>query len=247
MTKKLFAVSLAFILALFTVIPAFAQTDTSVSGTVLSVDTTTGTFQIGTEAGDTLTVTPPAGFDLTTLTVGGTVEVQGSLDATNLTATSVVLVPEDGTEEEGKVNKGFYCTTAESSQPALADLASEFNADYAHLLDWFCSGHYGVGEIMLALRTSQAMEGLSAQEILDMRGEGGWGKVWQELGLIGHGHNRDEDVTEGETEVETEDENENSPADAANEHTNNGNGQSGEHGNSGGNGKGHKNGNGKGH
>jgi hypothetical protein len=241
---------LAFTLVLLSVIPAFAQTETTVSGTVLSVDMTAGTFQIATEAGDTLTITPPAGFDLTTLTVGDQVEVQGALEETNLTAASVTPLTEDGALD-GKVNKGFYCTNTDAAQPALAKIASEYGADYTQVLDWFCSGHYGVGEIALALAAGQANEGVSAQELLDMRNEsGGWGKVWQELGLISHGHGQDANEVETEQEVdnevdaeqETEVENEHNPAEQSNENSNNS--QAGEHGNSGEHGNGHGGGHG---
>lgn len=252
MTKRFFAVLLAFTLVLFTVIPAFAATDAAVSGTVLSIDAVAGTFQIGTEAGDTLTVTPPTGFDLTTLMVGDVLAIEGSLEESNLTATNVVPVVDDGDQEE-KVNKGFFCTNAESSQPALTNLAEEYSADYTQLLDWFCSGHYGVGEIMLALRASQGNEGVSAQDLLDMRSEaGGWGKVWQELGLVGQGHNDDEVVNGGEGEDEggeesgAQDQNGHEPAGNANGQSEegNGNGNSGEHGN--GNSDEHGNGKGQG-
>lgn len=238
MTKRFLAVSLALILVLLTVVPAFAQTDTTVSGTVLSVDLAAGTFEMSTAAGDVLTVTPPASFDLATLTVGSPIEVQGSLDGSALTAFSIFPVVDDNLDD--KVNKGFFCTNAESSQPALTKLAEEYSADYAQLLDWFCSGHYGVGEIMLALRASQSGGAASAQELLDMKKElGGWGKVWQELGLVGQGHNDNDDQGGDEQEGDDEggdqgasgDDNGHEPNGNANGQSQDGNGNSGDHGN----------------
>ncbi len=249
MTKRFFAVSLAFILVLFTVFPAFAATDTTVTGTVLSIDTVTGTFQVGTDAGDTLTVTPPAGFDLTTLTVGDTVEVQGSLEGTDLNAASITLAPTDGTgsgdAETG--NTGFYCSNPDAAQPALDKLATQYGADYAQMLDWFCNGHYGVGEIMLALKASAA-GGPSAQDLLDMKAElGGWGQVWLQLGTIGHGHDNSEAGTVGETEVQTETHGNQGANGNASEHSNQGSANAGEHGNGGNSGDHGSNGHGGGH
>jgi len=245
LNKKILGAAAILILMAFSTIPAFAATDTTVTGTVLSVDTTAGTFQIGTENGDTLTVTPPAGFDLTTLTVGDTVAIQGTLEASSLSATSIAPVAEDGTGDgdgDGR-NNGSHCTNPDSSQPALDKLSSEFNADYVQLLDWFCTGGYGVGEIMLALRTSQSMEGLSAQEILELKTElNGWGKVWQQLGLIGHGHGQDDNEVESELEVE----NEHGPAAQAGQHSGQGNGHANEHSNGHGGGPGSNQGHGGG-
>jgi len=246
MTKRFFAGSLALMLVLFTVFPAFAQTETAVTGTVLSIDAVAGTFTIGTESGDTLTVTPPAGFDLTTLTVGDSVEIQGTLAESSLSATSIAPVAEDGTGDgdgDGR-NNGSHCANSDSSQPALDKLSSEFNADYAQLLDWFCKGGFGVGEIMLALRTSQTMEGLSAQEILELKTElNGWGRVWQQLGLIGHGHGQDDDEVESELEVEPE----HGPAAQPGQHSGQGSGHANEHSNGHGGGPGSNQGHGGGH
>ncbi len=54
-------------------------------------------------------------------------------------------------------------------------------------MTWFCEEHYGFGEIMHALQTADPEEeGKTPEELLHRKTElGGWGQVWQELGLIG--------------------------------------------------------------
>jgi hypothetical protein len=60
-------------------------------------------------------------------------------------------------------------------------------------LAFFCEQNFGVGEIKHALETAQQEDvELSYNEILEMRSKGdqegmGWGRIWQELGLIGRG------------------------------------------------------------
>jgi hypothetical protein len=158
------------------------------ASTVLSIDLEAGTFVIETPEGETLTVIPPEGFDLSTLTVGDLVLVEGVVDGDTLTATSIVPASsEDDEDQEEGGNNGFYCTNADASHPALAGLAELFEADYSQLLSWFCQDGFGMGQIMLALATSRVSEGaVSADEVLTARGEGaGWGQVWKDLGLKG--------------------------------------------------------------
>jgi hypothetical protein len=80
---------------------------------------------------------------------------------------------------------GYYCTHPEDPHPVLGELAQQNNTPYEQVLDWSCHGRFGVGEIKLAFETSAALNGqYSAEEILAMKVElGGWGRVWQQLGL----------------------------------------------------------------
>ena len=53
-------------------------------------------------------------------------------------------------------------------------------------MTWFCEGRYGLGEIMHALQTADPDEGTTPEQLLGRKTElGGWGQVWQEMGLIG--------------------------------------------------------------
>ncbi len=84
------------------------------------------------------------------------------------------------------VEDEFACAEA-IVHPAGVRLAAQFGVPYDQIMSWFCERGFGFGEIMLALETSLA-SGVPADEVLAMKTElGGWGKVWQALGLIGKG------------------------------------------------------------
>ena len=96
---------------------------------------------------------------------------------------------EEAPEEEG----AEYCT-GNDPHPAAQALADEHGVSYDDVMGWFCAG-YGLGEVKLALETS-AREGvnMSAGELLALKTElGGWGEVWQQLGLIGSTDDDDDD------------------------------------------------------
>ena len=99
-----------------------------------------------------------------------------------------------------QVNQGNYCTDLTKQHPVGAKLAMEYGVTYEQVMGWFCRGH-GMGEIMLALQASQK-SGLPADQFFAMKQEqGGWGKVWQEMGWIGK--SRKTPPTEGEEPVIT--------------------------------------------
>jgi len=82
------------------------------------------------------------------------------------------------------VNQGNYCSDLTQQHPVGAKLAAEYGVTYEQVMGWFCQG-YGMGEIMLALQASQK-SGLPADQFFAMKQQqGGWGKVWQEMGWIG--------------------------------------------------------------
>jgi hypothetical protein len=69
--------------------------------------------------------------------------------------------------------------------PVAASLAASYRVPYEQIMGWFCDGNYGLGEIMHALETGQET-GVPAEDLLGLKTElGGWGRVWQGLGLIG--------------------------------------------------------------
>lgn len=177
---------------------AFSET-----GTVASIGVDSFQLDVG---GMLYTVLPPAGFDLTTLMVGDTVEVVGTIDSTGLvTATSIVLVTEEEEEVE-YLKSGFYCENPDATHPVVQKIAEKNGVSYEEVLAFFCGtdeiGHHGLGEIMLAYATANSMgEGTTAADILQMREEiGGWGKVWQALGLKGNKHNNTADNGEDSEE-----------------------------------------------
>jgi hypothetical protein len=95
------------------------------------------------------------------------------------------LIGDEGDPEEDGGDDQDYCTGADQ-HPHAQDLADSYEGvDYAQIMEWFCDRNFGFGEIMHALDTSE-ITGVAPEELLDMKKElGGWGKVWQELGLIG--------------------------------------------------------------
>ncbi len=88
------------------------------------------------------------------------------------------------TPQPEQVNNGNYCSDLTQRHPVGAKLAMEYGVTYEQVMGWFCQG-YGMGEIMLALQASQK-SGLPADQFFAMKQEqGGWGKVWQEMGWLG--------------------------------------------------------------
>jgi len=68
-------------------------------------------------------------------------------------------------------------------QPAAAKLAARFSVDYATIQSMFCNGA-GLGNIMLALATSQTT-GSDPALLLEQHANGtGWGQIWQETNTI---------------------------------------------------------------
>ena len=52
------------------------------------------------------------------------------------------------------------------------------------VMGYFCEG-YGIGAIMLALKTSE-LDSSNPEELLKSRAQGqGWGQIWKDKGLIG--------------------------------------------------------------
>ncbi len=89
---------------------------------------------------------------------------------------------------DGKISSHYCSVDSEAELPALADLAEQYGVEYSELLTFFCEG-YGLGEIKLALKTAEKMEDEDLWNdflILPKKDrDGGWGKLWQMLGLIG--------------------------------------------------------------
>jgi len=147
-------------------------------------------FEILTEDEGVFVVFPPADFDLGSLELGDRVVVQGSLSDSEITASSVVELPaDDDDDRDGPFDKdGYYCRTPSARHPALNRLALAYGEPYSELLYYFCEWRFGVGEIKLALQTAVNLGGsMDFGDILEMKREvGGWGQVWQQLGVRGN-------------------------------------------------------------
>jgi hypothetical protein len=121
-----------------------------------------------------------------------------------------------GVKGTGRTGNGWYTNTTTITHPVALSLAHDYEISATQVVSWFADG-YGFGEIMHALKTSEnitptdTFTDTSPSAILDLRAElGGWGQVWQALGLIGRPDDAgppddSEDVDEPE-DVDREDE-----------------------------------------
>ncbi|HZW04047.1 MAG TPA: hypothetical protein VFF68_08975, partial [Anaerolineaceae bacterium] len=90
----------------------------------------------------------------------------------------------DGTVTPTEEPEAPVCGPTDKQHPVGARIAATYGLEYEMVIGWHCEG-YGFGQIMLALQTSALTE-LPAEDLLQMKTEqGGWGRVWQGLGLIG--------------------------------------------------------------
>jgi hypothetical protein len=105
-------------------------------------------------------------------------------------------VPEDVPAGPARTEAGLddpeaWCVGVDP-HPVAERLAEAYEDDveYDQIMAWFCDG-FGLGEIKLALETSEGT-GVSPGELLtESREMGGWGLVWQKYGLVGRGEDDD--------------------------------------------------------
>ena len=175
-------------MALAAVQPVAAQdagSDVQVTGTVTAIDEEADSFTIETESGETYTIVPGADFDFSTLAVGDTVQVEGTLNEDGTVAALTVTVgEEEPVDGEDDPSNGYYCRQSEDAHPFGERLAERYETDYETLQSWFCDG-FGWGQIMLALQTGE-ITGDDPADLLEARQDGeGWGQIWKRLKLIG--------------------------------------------------------------
>lgn len=109
-------------------------------------------------------------------------------------------------DQDNEDDEDFASCVGADPHPVGMRLAEAYGLEYEVVMGWFCDG-YGMGEIMHALSTAEG-DGVEyePEEILAMKDEvGGWGRVWQELGLIGNGRrnpNRDVDGYDDDPQAE---------------------------------------------
>jgi len=196
--KKLFASTIIVImLALLTVGPVSAQKDkVNINGQVTAIEG--NTLTIRSHKGETFVVTVPDGFDLSSIQVGDSVLVKAVAgDGGTWLAQSIKQIGRgssgDGMSDEdraegSKLNSAF-CADGKQTKPhpLAAKLSQRYSVTEQWVMDNFCAG-YGMGAIMLALKTSE-LNGTDAdpETLLAERANGqGWGQIWQGLGLIGN-------------------------------------------------------------
>lgn len=126
MKKTFLGLSLALVLVFATAFPAYAEEVTKV-GTVDSIDEAGGTFTMTTAEAEVFVVTPPEGFDWTSIAVGDSVEVNGDDDgAGNIAAASVAPASEETTSVGGTVETIDYETCTLTILTAEGDTVTVF-------------------------------------------------------------------------------------------------------------------------
>jgi hypothetical protein len=96
-------------------------------------------------------------------------------------ALAQMALADDG--NEGEISA--FCTDPDRQHPVGSRIAAGYGVDYGIVMNWFCNGHYGFGQILLALQTSE-LTNSDPGYLLERKSEiGGWGLLWQELGFTG--------------------------------------------------------------
>ena len=202
MKKIVLTAVLVMLISLVMIAPAAADPGKrNIKGVVTGIKGDTITVQ--TRQGETYVVSVPPGVAIGPVDVGDTVLIKaaaGENDTWFARSVKVVGAGDDEDEDEIEIEddddgdaEGFrdhsaFCAEGkqEGPHPLAPKIAERYGVSADMVMDFFCDG-YSMGAIMLAIKTSQ-MEGVDAApgDLLLMRAEGeGWGRIWQELRLIG--------------------------------------------------------------
>ena len=195
MKRIILTIALILMLSLLVAGPVSAKNDKiNIKGEVTEVGT--GTITVLSNKGATYVVVVPDGFDLSAVQVGDSVLVKGRIGTDgNVLADSIKLVGNNNDqaandEDQSKVGKGNSAFCADGKQekphPLAARIAERYGVAESWVMEHFCAG-YGMGQIMLALKTGE-IEGIGTdpESLLTERANGvGWGNIWKNLGLIG--------------------------------------------------------------
>jgi hypothetical protein len=192
--KKIYLITIFVMLVILAVaMPVFAIPGKgAIKGEVVAVDPEGGTVTLETRKTDFVVVKLPTDSEAEIVKVGDWMLVKGTLDQDGILEAEWVKPIGNGNgigneaKAEGKKDNSAFCDP--EKQDKFHPLAEKVGERYAvgeeWVMDYFCDG-YGMGAIMLALKTSQ-LEGSDAGALLEMRAEGkGWGRIWLEKGLVG--------------------------------------------------------------
>jgi hypothetical protein len=194
MKTKLTISILAILVALLAAVPALAiPGNGAVKGKVTIVDLGGGTVTIETNKGEIVEVAVPQDFDITSVKVGDSVLVKGAagqdgtIEADWFKQVGKGRGKNDNQDKpEGKKDNSAFCAEDKQDKPhpLAAEVSERFKVTEKWVMGYFCDG-YGMGAIMLALKTSELDEA-DPGELLEARALGqGWGQIWKDKGLIG--------------------------------------------------------------
>lgn len=192
MKKTLTSLMLVLLMALMTFSSVAAQKDKlNVKGEVVSFEG--NILTVMSNKGETVEIVIPEGFAIPELAPGDSVLVKATAGAEGeWIAGTVKVVGQQNTEQEQETNEyrftNAYCVDGmkETNHPLAAKIAERYGVSEDMVMTYFCQG-YSIGEIMLAIKTSQ-MEGveMTPEEILaNLETNDAWGLLWQDMGLIG--------------------------------------------------------------
>lgn len=144
---------------------------------VLSVDAATNTLEIETGDGLIFVVIAPEELDIAAMEPGMTLPVDEDFND------AIERMLEAGEEEREELSA--FCTSTTRQHPRLRTLAGQSDVDYETLLEYFCEGGLGAGDLMQAIGLVKRAD-LTLEEVIELYEElGSWGAVKKELGLIG--------------------------------------------------------------
>jgi hypothetical protein len=197
MKRILLTTILILMLSLLVAGPVSAKNDKfNIKGEVTKVSA--GTITVLSNKGISYEIALPDGLDLSTIKVGDSVLVKGQIgEDGSIRAESITLVGkgnntvdsgENTDQADGGKDNSAYCADGKQVKPhpLAVRIAERYSVTESWVMEHFCEG-YGMGQIMLALKTSE-IEGVQAdpESLLTERANGvGWGNIWKNLGLIG--------------------------------------------------------------
>jgi hypothetical protein len=192
--KKIYTISIIVILvALVAAVPALAIPGKgAIKGEVIEVDPGEGTLNLKAKRGESVVVVVPLDFDMDSIAVGDIVLVkgptgeEGAIEAEWIKQIGKGSGKGNDDKAEGRKDNSAFCDGDKQDKlhPLAEKIGERFGVGEDWVMDYFCDG-YGMGAIMLALKTSQ-LEGSDPGDFLKDRAEGkGWGQIWKEKGLIG--------------------------------------------------------------
>lgn len=196
MSRIKLSLFLVFI-SLFSVMSATAQTDEQ---ELIVIEGRYMVAQSGIILVDGYIITLAEDVTVPEVPVEGSVIVTGYLmdDGVTIEAVSIEL-DEDTDENNGRGSSrasrnsergsetgdgaNIYCTDSERQHPVAERIAGQFDVDYAEIIEHFCTGGYGFGQITMAYRLAAA-SGESVEAVFELRDSGmGWGRIVKDLGL----------------------------------------------------------------
>lgn len=191
MKKTLISLLIVLMLALPAVGAVSAQNNKlNVKGEVLSLEG--GVLTVESNKGETIEIAIPADFDLPDIETGDSVLIKGVAgEEGGWVASAVKVLGQDndaGDEMGGFEINSAYCAEdkKDTPHPLAVKIAERYGFSEELVMTSYCQG-YSIGQIMLAIKTSQ-MDGVDAspEEILGSLESGiAWGQVWKDMGLIG--------------------------------------------------------------